>query len=254
MSASAADEASDGSERPPSVALITGASRGIGKATALRLSAAGYAVAITYKENEAAALSVVETILEAGGRALALPLDLENEDPARTMHRTRDEFGRLDALVLNAGVSAFAPLGQFAPREFERLFVVNVKSAFLAFQCADRLLSDGGRIVAVSSDIALNPIPSSAAYSASKGALGILARGAARELGGRGITVNIIEPGITETDGLVLSTDAIQHVITQTPLGRVGRPEDVAAVVSFLLSTDAQWITAQTIRVNGGFF
>ena len=235
------------------VAIVTGGSRGIGRATALRLAADGYAVTLTYLEREAAAREVVEAIEAAGGRALAVQADLARaEDVAAIFAATDKAFGRLDALVLNAAAIPMAPLTEISEEDFDWAFAVNTRSAFLAFREAAKRLQEGGRIVTISTGLTRNPMAESNAYSASKGALEILTRSFALEVGPRGITVNTVLPGITDTEGLALPAPVIDHLVGQTPLRRLGQPEDLADVIAFLVSDDARWVTGQAIYASGG--
>ena len=237
------------------IALVTGASRGIGRAIALRLAQDGAEVAVHYKGNEAAAREVASAIEGAGGRAAMLRADLSNSGDVRALWREFDNrFDGLDILVNNAGWAAFKPLETVSESEFDAIFNLNVRGLFFNTQEAARRLRDGGRIVNVSSGITRVNAGGGSVYSASKAAVEAFTRCWSAEMAPRQITVNTVSPGMTETDLLmdVTSPEVLETMVAQTPLGRLGQPADIADVVAFLCSDDARWLTAQNLLANGG--
>jgi 3-oxoacyl-[acyl-carrier protein] reductase len=237
------------------VALVTGASRGIGRAIAQRLSRDGAAVVVNYAGSEQQAHAVVRDLEKAGGRALAVQADVSDVAAVeRLFDATLGHFGRLDILVNNAGVILYKRLADVTEAEFDRLFAVNVKGTFFACQQAARRLADGGRIVNFSSSATALMLPTYAAYVATKGAVEQLTHVLAKELGPRGITVNVVSPGPTDTElfGQDKTEQDKQRFAQMAALGRLGQPQDVADVVALLCSDDARWITGQNVRVNGG--
>ena len=236
------------------VALVTGASRGIGAAIARRLAQDGAKVVVNYAQSKAAAEAVVQSIRAAGGEAALAPGDVAAPDgPERIVDAARKAFGRLDILVNNAGVLDAAPLADATPEHYERTFAVNVFGLVQVTRAAAPHLPDGsGRIVNTSSIGARGAFAGLSAYVASKAAVDAITRSLAVELGPRGVTVNAVAPGTTETDMLIRDPDFLQQATSKTPLGRIGRPEDIAATVAFLTSPDAAWITGQVIDASGG--
>jgi NAD(P)-dependent dehydrogenase (short-subunit alcohol dehydrogenase family) len=239
-------------------ALVTGASRGIGRAIAERLAADGALVAVHYGSNEAAAEETVAAIERAGGRAFALRADLaETAELDVLLAGLRDGLaGRpLDILVNNAAVSDYsATIDGATPEAFDRLFAVNVRAPLFLIQGALPLMPDGGRIVNVSSGVTWFATPE-VVYGMSKGALNVLTRSLAQTQGRRGITVNTVSPGITQTDmnaWLTESPEAARRVAGMIALGRHGQPADIADAVAFFASDDGRWVTGQTLEVNGG--
>ena len=238
------------------IALVTGSSRGIGRAIAERLSRDGASVAINYVSNSDKAEEVVAEIASGGGTAIALQADVSRaEGIQRLFEKTLAHFGQMDILVNNAGVRLSKNVADIEEEEFDRLFAINVKGTFFTCQLAARRLSDGGRIVNVSSAVTRMMLPEYSIYSASKGAVDQITRVLAKELGERQITVNAVAPGPVDTelfrDGK--TQEQIQQMAQMAALGRIGKVEDIADVVAFLASDDARWITGQTIHVNGGF-
>jgi 3-oxoacyl-[acyl-carrier protein] reductase len=235
------------------VALVTGASRGIGAAIARRLAADGAAAAVHCRAERVAADAVVAAIRAAGGRAEAFEADLA--DPARVpalFDAVETGLGRVDILVNNAGVLRPTPMGAAETAAIDLLLAVNVRAPLLLASefVRRRGGARGGRIVHVGSGAGHRAFPGHAGYSAAKAALEGMARSMAAELGPRGITVNTVAPGATATDML---TDAVAaRLVPQTALGRVGRPEDIAALVAFLASPDGEWVTGQVLDANGG--
>ena len=237
------------------VALVTGASRGIGRSIALRLAEDGAAIAVNYAGNVEKAQEVVSKITQAGGKAIAIPADVSQvSELQRLFNQTFESFGRLDILVNNAGTNFYKPIAQFTEAEFDQMFNLNVKATFFACQQAAQRLADGGRIINISSSTTQMMMPTASAYTASKAAVNQLTRIVAKELGARGITVNAVSPGPTNTDLFNDGKSEAQlHQIAQmTALGGIGKVEDIADVVAFLASEEARWITGQNIFVNGG--
>ena len=238
------------------IALVTGASRGIGRAIAQRLSRDGAAVAVNYVSNANSAEEVAAEIKAAGGNAIALPADVSKlEDIKRLFDQTIEHFGRLDILVNNAGIRISKNVADIDEAEYDRLFAINVKGTFFASQLAARRLSDGGRIINISSAVTRMMLPGYSIYAASKGAVDQITRVLAKELGGCHITVNAVAPGPVDTelfrDGK--SDEQVRQMAQMAALGRIGEIQDIADAVAFLAGDDARWITGQTIHVNGGF-
>ncbi|MET7966984.1 3-oxoacyl-ACP reductase family protein [Micromonospora sp. NPDC005305] len=237
------------------VALVTGGSRGIGAAVALRLARDGADVALTYERRADRAAELVEQIKAVGRRALAVPAD--SADPAAVraaVDRVAGEFGRLNVLVNNAGVFLTGPVTELGTDEVERTIAVNVRAPFLFAQAAVGHLTDGGRIVNIGSNVAERAVfPGLALYSMSKTALAGLTRGLARELGGRGITANLVNPGPTDTDANPADGPAAETIRGFTALGRYAAPAEIAAVVAFLAGPDGGYVTGATINADGGF-
>ncbi|WP_328327676.1 MULTISPECIES: SDR family oxidoreductase [unclassified Streptomyces] len=238
-------------------AVVTGGSRGIGRAIVERLCRDGADVVFNYATSDEAAAEVVRGVRKnEAGTAKAICLDLAGPDGAeRLMEAAEEHLGGLDILVNNAAL-AFSPtpLAETDTAVFDRVMAVNSRSVFLTSRYAARRMRDGGRIVNISTLNTTRPVPGIAPYAASKGAVEQLTAVAARELGARGITVNTVSPGATDTDLLreSNSADALQSVAGITPLGRLGQPSDVADVVAFLVGPDGRWITGQNIRATGG--
>ncbi|MFE1962497.1 SDR family oxidoreductase [Streptomyces sp. NPDC059479] len=239
-----------------SVAIVTGSSRGIGRAIAERLGADGANVIVNYRSEREAADKVVSTIEASGGQAVAVQGDVSDPAQLRTLFDTAEKtYGGLDILVSNVAVGRFSSLADATDEDFDLTFSTNARATFMALREAARRLRDNGRIVVISSQAAVVPSANSGIYGASKAAGDHLVRAAARELGPRGITVNSVLPGATRTDGLAgLPADVLAHTIALTPLGRLGEPRDIADVVAFLTSDEGRWITGQTIHAGGGQF
>ena len=241
-------------------ALVTGASRGIGRAIAQRLAVDGAMIAIHYGGNDAAANETLKAIEQTGGQAFLVKAELGANGDVDTLFSKLEKVltGRpLDVLVNNAAVAPQIALDQTSPEEFDRIFAINVRAPFFIIQRALPLMPDGGRIVNISSGVTWFATPATV-YSMTKGALNVLSRSLANSLGSRNITVNTISPGITDTDMNPSIRDkdvkAVERVTRMTALGRPGRPADIADAVAFLASDDARWITGQTLDVNGGLF
>jgi 3-oxoacyl-[acyl-carrier protein] reductase len=237
------------------VALVTGASRGIGAAVARRLAADGYAVAVNYAGNEAAANVTVAAIEQAGGRALAVRADVASAADVKAMFATIEAtLGRVDVLVNNAGILPYVTIAETTDEQFERTMAINVTGTFNTMREAATRLNDGGRIVNFSTSVLHAAPPTYGVYVATKGAVEALTRVFAKELRGRGITCNAVAPGPVAT-ALFLngkSDELIQQIAKSAPLERLGQPEDIAGVVSFLAGPDGGWVNGQVLRANGG--
>ena len=241
------------------VAIVTGASKGIGAAIAVQLAAEGAAVVVNYSSDKRGAERVVGEITGNGGRAVAVQANLSDEDGVRQLFAQADAAfgGRLDVLVNNAGVYDFAPLDQVTPALFHRMFDLNVLGLLLASrEAARRFGAEGGSIINVSSIAARSGPPNTSVYSATKGAVDTITRSLSQELGPRKIRVNSLNPGMVETEGVhsagFLESDFRKVVESQTPLGRIGQPGDIAPAAVFLASDDARWITGEVLYVGGG--
>jgi 3-oxoacyl-[acyl-carrier protein] reductase len=237
------------------VAIVTGGSRGIGAATARRLAADGARVVVNYAQSATAAEAVVREIEAAGGEAIAVQADVSDRaEVERLVATTVERYGGLDILVNNAAVLTPAPLAEITAEQVERQFGVNVRGALYATQAAVAAFRNGGRVVNVSSVAGEAPSPGFAVYSATKAALDAITRSLAAELAPR-VRVNAVSPGPTETDMFdsVRSPEFEANALGRTPLGRIGRPDDIADVIAFLTSDDAGWITGQVITASGGF-
>ncbi|MEG4045985.1 SDR family oxidoreductase [Microcoleus sp. Pol17_C1] len=237
------------------VAIVTGASRGIGRAIALRLSQEGASVFINYARGAQQAKDVVSAIEAAGGKALAVQADVSKTAEIRDLFdRTQETYSQVDILVNNAGVILYKPVAEVTEAEFDNLFAINVKGTFFACQEAAKRMADGGRIVNFSSSTTAMLLPTYGVYVATKGAVEQLTRSLAKELGYRQNTVNVISPGPTDTELFTVgkTVEQIQRFTQITALGRLGKVEDIADVTAFLCSDQARWIIGQNICVNGG--
>jgi 3-oxoacyl-[acyl-carrier protein] reductase len=240
------------------VAVVTGASKGIGAGIAKQLAAEGAAVVVNYAASKAAANNVVADIAKDGGKAIAIQADMSSKsDIERLFAEARRTLGPLDILVNNAGVYEFAPLENVTEEHFHKQFNLNVLGLLLATQAAAKLFGPaGGSVINISSIVSTMPVPNAAVYSATKGAVDAITRSLAAELGPRKIRVNAINPGMVETEGVhaagIAGSEMQKSVEAQTPLGRIGQPQDIASVASFLASSDSAWITGQTFIVAGG--
>lgn len=229
-------------------AIVTGAARGIGRAIAERLAAGGARVLVNYASSAAAA---EELAFRIGG--LAIRADVSQEQEVREMFdRAEAEFGGLDIVVNNAAVALMKPLAEFSAEEFDRIFAVNTRGVFFCCREAARRLRGGGRIVNISTGATVGGTAGGAVYCASKAAVEQFTRALARELAGRRITVNTVSPGFTETDMFASLPHLAELAPKLTPLGRAGKPEEVAAVAAWLCTEDAGWITGQNIQAGGG--
>lgn len=247
------------------IALVTGGSRGLGKNAALKLAAKGTDILLTYHSNRQAALDVVAEIEKKGVKAAALALNVGdsttfNAFASEVAQVLAQKWGRttFDYLLNNAGIGLNAPFAETSEAQFDELMNIQFKGPFFLTQRLLPLLQDGGRILNVSSGLARFALPGYAAYAAMKGAMEVLTRYQAKELGGRGISVNIIAPGAIETDfggGEVRDNAEVnQHIAAQTALGRVGLPDDIGDAIAALLSDELAWMNAQRVEVSGGMF
>jgi 3-oxoacyl-[acyl-carrier protein] reductase len=240
------------------VAVVTGASKGIGAEVAKQLAAEGAAVVVNFLSSQDGADRVVAAIVKAGGKAIAVGADVSNEaEIAMLFAETKKTYGRLDILINNAGVYAFAPLESCTVDEYHRQFNLNVLGLLLTTKAALGLFPDtGGSIVNLGSVVSTYAPPSSSIAAGSKASVDTITKSLAKELGPRGIRVNSINPGVIRTEGLIsgglADSEFERHAVSLTPLGRVGQPIDVALPVVFLASEDARWITGQTLVVSGG--
>ena len=236
------------------VALVTGASRGIGAAIAERLARDGAAVVVNYARSEHAAHAVVARIVERGGKAIAVKADVATA-AKQLVDETIRKLGRLDILVNNAISISADPIEDVPDSSFRDHFPTNVEAPLFALRASLPHLRSGGRVINISSLITNHPLPRHSVYAAAKGALDAMTRVWALELGARGITVNAVSPGPVETDALRANVNAEMraHMIARTPLGRIGEPDDIADVVAFLASHDARWITGHVLIAGGGF-
>jgi NAD(P)-dependent dehydrogenase (short-subunit alcohol dehydrogenase family) len=236
-------------------ALVTGGSRGIGRAIALRLAADGARVAVHYGSNEQAAKQTVADIQSNGGEAFAVRADLAAADAAETLWEAFDrEADGLDVLVNNAGIGKQQPLADVTPDWFDQVVAVNAKAPFFLVQQGLSRLREGGRIINISSGVTRIAFPADTAYAMTKGALNTLTLALAKELGPRGITVNSVAPGIIETEmnGWLADPAAAAGAAAHSTFNRVGQPADVADVVAFIASDDARWISGQYVDATGG--
>ncbi len=240
------------------VAIVTGASKGIGAAIAQAYAAEGASVVVNYASSKAGADRVVAEIAKNGGKSVAVQADMSKlEDIQRLFAESLKAFGRLDILVNNAGVYEFQPLDQVTPEHFHKQFNLNVLGLILASKEASKQFGDaGGVIINISSIAATSAPPSTVVYSATKGAVDTITKVLAKELGPRKIRVNALNPGMIETEGVrsagITESDFRRQIEAETPLGRIGQPQDVAPVAVFLASDDSGWVTGETIHVAGG--
>jgi len=239
------------------VAVVTGASKGIGAGIATALAAEGASVVVNYASSKAGADVVVDRITQAGGKAIAVKADVSNADDAQALiDAAVKEFGRLDVLVNNSGVYEFAPLDAITPEHFHRHFDINVLGLLLTTKAAAKHLGEGGSVINIGSIVSHITMPETAVYTATKGAVDAITGVLSRELGPRGIRVNSINPGMVETEGSreagVIGSDFQHGIVAQTPLGRIGQPDDIAGVAVFLASDDARWMSGEQLKVAGG--
>lgn len=240
------------------VAVVTGASKGIGAEIARQLAAEGAAVVVNYARSNDAAERIVQEIKRNGGTAVAVQADVANPaDVKRLFAETKRAFDKLDVLVNNAGIYEFAPLENVTPEHFHKQFDLNVLGLILASQEAAKLFGPGGgSIVNISSVVATLAVPNGSVYSGTKAAVDAVTRSLATELGPRKIRVNSIHPGMVETEGLhaagVAESDFRKETERTTPLGRIGQPQDIAPAAVFFASADSSWITGETLTIAGG--
>ncbi len=240
------------------IAVVTGASKGIGAGIAKALAAAGATVVVNYSTSKEGADRVVTEIGKSGGKAVAIGGNVAKSAEIDALFaQTKKRFGKVDVLVNNAGVYAFSPLEAITEEAINTMFDVNVKGLLLATKAAAALFpAEGGSIINIGSVVTDTTPPASAIYTGTKGAVDAITRVFAKELGPKKIRVNAVNPGMTTTEGVqtagVLGTEMEKTMIAQTPLGRIGMPDDIADVVAFLASEDARWITGSLLQVGGG--
>ena len=241
------------------VALVTGASKGIGASIAKHLAAAGASVVVNYSSSREGADRVVAEIGREGGKAIVVQADVSKKaEVDRLFAETKRAFGRLDVLVNNAGIFEFSPLEAITEEHFHKQFDINVLGLILASQkAAEAFGGDGGSIINISSMVSISPPPNASVYSATKGAVDAVTKSLAKELGARKIRVNSINPGMVETEGVhsagFLGSDFHTQAIAQTPLGRIGQPADIATIAVFLASDDSGWVTGSVLPAAGGW-
>ncbi|WP_374077121.1 SDR family oxidoreductase [Bdellovibrio bacteriovorus] len=247
------------------IALVTGGSRGLGKSTALALAKKGVGVILTYNSKKEEAEKVVSEIIGGGGKAVALQLDVGKSDTfagfvrnVQTLLQSNWNTKTFDYLVNNAGIGINAPFAEFTEAQFDELMNIHLKGPYFLSQKLLPLINDGGRIINFSSGLARFAIPGYSVYGALKGAVEVLTRYMAKELGSRGITVNVVAPGPIETDfggGRVRDDKNMNGFLaSQTALGRVGEADDIGLLVAHLLSEETRWVNAQRIEASGGIF
>jgi 3-oxoacyl-[acyl-carrier protein] reductase len=240
------------------VAVVTGASKGIGAAIAKGLAAEGASVVVNYSSSKEGADRVVADITAKGGKAVAVQGDVSKaKDVERIFAETKKQFGSLDVLVNNAGIYEFSPIGEVTEDKFHRLFNTNVLGVLLATQQAANLFGpEGGSVINIGSVVSRITPPGSSIYSATKSAVDAVTGALARELGPRKIRVNSINPGMVETEGVhsagFIGSDFEKGAVAQTPLGRIAQPSDIAPLAVFLASADSGWLTGETILASGG--
>lgn len=240
------------------VAVVTGASKGIGAAIAQQLAEEGAAVVVNYAFSREGADRVVREITQKGGRAIAVQANVAKKaDIDRLFAETKKAFGKLDILINNAGIYEFAPLEEVTTEHFHRLFDLNVLGLLLTSQEAVKYFGNkGGSIVNISSIVSTYGVANGSVYSATKAAVDAVTRSLAKELAPRKIRVNSINPGMVETEGTISSgiteSDMRRQTVAQTPLNRIGQPQDIAPAVVFLASSDSAWITGETLFITGG--
>jgi len=239
------------------VAVVTGASKGIGAGIAKALAAEGAAVVVNYASSKAGADAVVQVITGAGGKAVAVQGDVSKEAEAKGVVDTAlKEFGRLDILVNNSGVYEFSPIESTTEEQYRKMFDINVLGTLLTTKAAVPHLTEGASVINISSAVTSVLLPDSAVYTGTKGAVDAITGVLANELGPRKIRVNVIAPGGVETKGThtagVIGSDFEKQIVAQTPLGRFGQPDDIAKVAVFLASDDSAWLTGERITASGG--
>ncbi len=238
-------------------ALVTGASKGIGAAIAKALAAEGAAVVVNYASSKAGADAVVAEITQAGGKAIAVQGNIADATDAQSVvTQTVEKFGHLDILVNNSGVYEFAPIEDISEPHYRKQFDVNVLGLLLVTQAAAKHLRTGASIINIGSVVSRVTPPGSAVYTATKAAVEGITGALARELGPRGIRVNALNPGMVETEGAhaagFIGSDFQAQIVAQTPLGRIGQPQDIAAIAVFLASDDAGWLSGEKLYASGG--
>ena len=240
------------------VAVVTGASKGIGASIAEHFGAEGASVVVNYASSKSGADAVVKRIAAKGGKAIAVQADVSQpKDITRLFAETKTAFGKLDILVNNAGVYEFAPLESITPEHFHKQFNLNVLGLLLATQEAVKLINGGGgSIINIGSIVGSMPVATASVYSATKGAVDNITIALSKELGPKKIRVNAVDPGMVETEGFhtagLAESDFRKTIEAQTPLGRIAQPEDIARAAVFFASDDAGWVTGQSVIVAGG--
>ncbi len=238
------------------IALVTGGSRGIGRAISLRLSEMGMAVAINYAQDEQSAEELTAAIKKRGGEALPLQADVSKvEQIGEIFDTVISRFGQLDILVNNAGIATYKKIGEFSEEEYDRIFAINVKGLFFCCQEAARKMADGGSIINIGSTVTRVMLPDYGAYAATKAAVEQITKVLAKELGSRNIRVNTLSPGPVDTALFRhgKSQEQIDQLARMAALGRIGSVEDIADMVGVLVDNRSRWVTGQNILVNGGF-
>lgn len=238
------------------VAIVTGASRGIGRQTAIQLARAGAKVVVNYSANRGKADEVVETIVQAGGEAAAIGADVGKVSELEALFTaTLERFGRVDNLINNAGVMESIAIEDVTEEMFDRSFDINVKGTYFACQLAKKYMAPGGTIVNFSTSVSGAMLPAYSLYAATKGAVEQLTRQLAKEFGPKDIVINCIAPGQVATELFLngKSPELVESYRRMNAFGRLGEPEDIANAIELLVSDKARWMTGQTIRVNGGF-
>lgn len=239
------------------VAVVTGASKGIGAAIARSLAAEGASVVVNYASSKAGADAVVGAITAAGGKAVAVGGDVSKATEAQgIIDAAIKNYGRLDILVNNSGVYEFSPIEAITEDQFHKLFNINVLGVLLSTQAAVKHLGEGGSIINIGSGVSRITPPNSAVYTGTKGAVDAITGVLARELGPRKIRVNSVNPGMVETEGThsagFIGSDFEKGLVAQTPLGRIGKPADIASIVTFLASDESAWLTGERLIAGGG--
>jgi 3-oxoacyl-[acyl-carrier protein] reductase len=239
------------------VAVVTGASKGIGAAIAKSLAGEGASVVVNYASSKAGADAVVAAITKAGGKAVAVGGDVSKAAEAQgIIDAAIKNFGKLDILVNNSGVYEFVPLEKITEAHYRKIFDVNVLGVLLTTQAAAKYLPEGGSVINIGSLVSALTPPNSAVYTGTKGALDAITGVLAKELGARRIRVNSINPGMVETEGThaggFIGSDFEKGAVERTPLGRIGQVDDIASVATFLASDDAKWVTGELLRAGGG--
>lgn len=238
------------------VAIVTGASRGIGREIAERLAENGAKVVVNYASSPAKAEEVVGLIKQGGGEARAIQADISQvAEIERLFRETIEAYGGIDILVNNAGIMTTKPIASMTEEDFDQQFAINVKGTYFAIQQAFRHMNSGGRIINFSTSVAGQMFPTYSVYAGTKGAVEQFTRQLAKEFGPKGITINAVAPGPINTELFTVgkSEEQIAGIVNMNAFGRLGEPDDIAGVVLFLAGEESKWITGQTLRVNGGF-
>jgi len=240
------------------IAVVTGASKGIGASIAKQMASEGASVVVNYSSSKAEADKVVDEVAKNGGKAVAIQANMARKaDIDRLFAEARKSFGKIDILVNNAGIYEFSPLENVTEEHFRKQFDLNVLGLLLASQAAAKQFNGAGSIINISSIVSTLAVPQAAVYSGTKGAVDAITRSLAAELGPKGIRVNAIRPGMVETEGVksagIAESDLRKQVEAQTPLGRIGQPKDITGAAVFLASDDSAWITGETFVISGGY-